>query len=228
MKRLYNFLFPKYARFPLLLVLLMNSFVFWVVPTIQDWFGVTRYDLTDWPFVIDSVLPFIPAFMLIYVLSYVQWVGSYIYHSRDSRALCYRMTNSDLIAKVIVLAVFLLLPTGDYSGGLQPEVVGNGPFEWLTRLIFAADKPISLFPSIHCLESWMCFRTATMMTKRNRWYITAQFVFTLLVFASVVLVKQHFFIDILGGIVVAEIGLFVYKTWDKTHLFEKVQLPSAR
>ena len=228
MKKLYNALFPKYARFPLLLVLAMNCFVFWLVPTIQDWFGATRYNLTDWPFVLDSVLPFVPAFMLIYVLSYVQWVGSYIYHSHDSRDLCYRMTNSDLIAKVIVLAIFLLLPTGDYTGGLQPEVVGNGPCEWLSRLIFAADKPISLFPSIHCLESWMCFRTATMMAKRNRWYITTQFVFTLLVFASVVLVKQHFFIDIIGGIVVAEIGLFVYKKWDKTHLFEKVQLPSAR
>lgn len=228
MKKIYQFLFPKYARLPLLLVLLFNSFVFWFVPMIQEWAQVKRYDLTDWPFVIDSVLPFIPAFMLIYVLSYVQWIGSYIYHSRESRELCYRMTTSDLIAKVIVLLFFLFLPTGDLTGSLQPEVVGNGPFEWLSGLIFAADKPISLFPSIHCLESWMCFRCATMMAKRNRWYITGQFVFTLLVFASVVLVKQHFFVDILGGVIVGEIGLFVYKKWNKTHIFEKIQLPSAR
>lgn len=228
MKKLYNFLLPKYTRLPLLLVVLFNCFVFWFVPFIQEWVGVTRYDLTDWPFVIDSVLPFIPAFMLVYVLSYVQWVGSYIYHSRESRALCYRMTTSDLIAKAIVLLFFLFLPTGDSVGGLQPEVVGNGPFEWLSNLIFSADKPISLFPSIHCLESWMCFRTATMMAKPNRWYCTAQFVFTLLVFASVVLVKQHFFIDIIGGVVVAEIGLFIYKKWDKTHIFEKVKFFSAR
>lgn len=228
MKKLYDFLLPKYSRLPLALVLGFNSFVFWLVPTIQEWIGVTRYDLTDWPVVIDSLLPFVPAFMLIYVLSYVQWVGSYLYHSHESRELCYRMTTSDLIAKVIVLLFFLFLPTGDYSGGLQPEVVGDGPFEWLSRLIFAADKPISLFPSIHCLESWMCFRTATMMSKRHRGYCTAQLIFTLLVFASVVLVKQHFFVDIIGGILVAEIGLFIYKKWDKTHIFEKIQLPSAR
>ena len=229
MKKLYDNLLPKYSRLPLLLVLVFNCVVFWLVPYFQDLFGATRHDLTDWPFVIDSKLPFVPIFMLIYVLSYVQWVASYIYHCRESRDLCYRMTTSDLVAKLIVLLIFLVYPTGDQVGGvLQPEVTGNGIGEFLSRLIFAADKPISLFPSIHCLESWMCFRTAAMMAKRNNWYISFQFVFTLLVFASVVLVKQHFFIDIIGGIIVAEIGLFLYKKWDKTHLFEKFQLSSAR
>lgn len=220
MRKLYNFLFPKYARLPLALVLGCNCFVFWLVPLIQgDW--VTRYDLTIG---LDRAIPFVPSFIVIYILSYVQWVGSYIYHSRESRALCYRMTNSDLIAKVITLFFFILLPTQM----VRPEIVGDGVFEWITNLIYSVDKPISLFPSIHCLESWMCFRTATMMAKRNGWYIGAQFVFTLLVFASVVLVKQHFFVDILGGVAVAELGLFLYRKWDKTHIFEKFQLPSAR
>lgn len=227
MKKLYDFLLPKYARLPLLLVPLMQCFVFWGVPFIQEWVGVTRYDLVDWPIAIDSKLPFIPVFMLIYVGSYLQWVGSYIYHCRESRELCYRMTTTSLIAKVIVLLFFLFFPTGDLNSTLQPEVTGSGLSEWLCNLIFSADKPISLFPSLHCLESWLCFRTSMMMAKRNGWYISGQFLFTLLVFASVVLVKQHFFVDIFGGILVGEISLFIYRKCKYTHIFEKFQRPSA-
>ena len=220
MKNLYNFMFPKYARLPLLLVLVFNCLVFWLVPMIQgDW--VTRYDLTIG---IDTAIPFVPTFVVVYVLAYVQWVFSYIYHSRESRELCYRMTTSDLIAKLITMVFFIVLPTQM----VRPDVADGGIFNWLTQLLYTIDKPISLFPSIHCLESWLCFRTATMMTKPNRWYIGAQCVFTLLVFASVVLVKQHFFVDIIGGVAVVEIGLFMYKKWNKTHIFEKLQLPSAR
>lgn len=220
MKKLYNSLFPKYARLPLVLVPLFNCFVYWLVPLIQgNW--VTRYDLTIG---IDAVIPFVPAFIVIYVLSYVQWVGSYIYHCRESRELCYRMTTSDLIAKFITLIFFIALPTQI----VRPVVEDGGFLNWLTQLIYSSDKPISLFPSIHCLESWMCFRTATMMAKPKRWYICVQFVFTLLVFASVVFVKQHYFVDILGGVAVVEIGLFVYKKWDKTHIFEKLPFFSAR
>lgn len=222
MKKLYDFLFPKYARLPLLLVLLMNCFVFWVIPSIQDLLCAQRHDMT---LGIDRALPLVPAFIVVYILSYVQWVGTYIYHSHESRELCYRMTNSDLIAKLIVMVIFIIYPTIM----TRPEIaeLGDGPFAWLTGLIYTMDKPISLFPSIHCLESWMCFRTALMMKKKHYGYISAQLIFTLLVFASVVLVKQHFFVDIPAAILVAEIGLFAYKKWDKTHIFEKIQLPSA-
>ena len=223
MKKLYDFLFPKYARLPLLSVLLMNCFVFWAVPFVQDLVGVTRHDMTIG---IDRALPIVPVFIVAYILSYVQWVCTYIYHSHESRELCYRMTNSDLIAKLIVMVIFIVYPTII----VRPEIaeLGDGPFAWLTGLIYTMDKPISLFPSIHCLESWMCFRTALMMKKKHYGYISAQLIFTLMVFASVVLVKQHFFVDIPAAILVAEIGLFAYKKWDKTHIFEKIQLPSAR
>ncbi len=216
MRKLYDSLLPKHTRLPLLLVVVINCTVFSLIPIIQEWIGIQRYDLS---LPIDAALPFVPAFITIYVLSYFQWVGSYIYHCQESRQLCYRMTTVDIMAKLMTLVFFLVLPTQM----VRPEVTGNGIFESMTGFLYSIDKPISLFPSIHCLESWLCFRTATMMANRNRWYCTAQFVFTLLVFASVVLVKQHFFVDIFGGVAVVEIGLFLYKKWDKTHVFEKKQ-----
>ena len=46
-----------------------------------------------------------------------------------------------------------------------------------------------------------------MSEKMPRWYAWAMGIFSLLVFASTVLVKQHFVVDIFAGIIVGEIGL---------------------
>ena len=44
----------------------------------------------------------------------------------------------------------------------------------------------------------------------NKIYKLVSFVSALLVFASTVFVKQHCFIDIIGGVVVAELGLLIW------------------
>ena len=45
-------------------------------------------------------------------------------------------------------------------------------------------------------------------------------ILTLLVFASVVLVKQHYVVDVLAGIAVAEIGLFLAPRLKLDQVFE--------
>ena len=215
-----NRLLPKYVRLPLLLVVILNFLTYTLLPPLLV-ADESRIDITSpW----DTTLPLIPFFLLFYVLAYVQWVGSYIFHSRDSVKVCYRIVAADLIAKLICLACFLFFPTTM----VRTEVAGNGVFEWGLRFIYAIDKPINLFPSIHCLESWMCFRGALMLQKKNVWYITAQGVLTLLVFASTVLIKQHVLIDIAAGVLVCEIGLFLAGRCGLWKVFNKLQTPSAK
>lgn len=220
MQKILNWLLPKYVRLPLLLVVLVNMVVYYVPSRLLATEG-PRYDLSIG---LDALLPCVPFFLLFYVLAYVQWIGSHILHSRDSVQLCYRMAMADIVSKMICLLFFLFLPTQI----TRPEIVGNGIFEWGTRFIYTIDAPVNLFPSIHCLESWLCFRSAMMLQKKNAWYITAQGVLALLVFASTALIKQHFVLDIPAGILVCEIGLFVSGRCKLWRVFEKVQTPSAK
>lgn len=220
MKKLYNTLLPKYVRLPLLVVLLMNCFTFTVVPMLLG-DDIYRYDFTT---SLDAKIPFVPFFILFYVLAFVQWVGSYLYHSSISVKSCYRMVGADLVAKTICLVLFIFLPTKM----ARPEIVGDGFWNWCVSLIYWIDKPINMLPSIHCLESWMCFRTAMMLPAKNKWYILAQGVLTVLVFASTVLIKQHLLWDIPAGIVAAEIGIFLCKRFGLWRFVGKLQTPSAR
>jgi len=207
---------PSFARLPILLVVLFNMTIYYLLPIILT-DNIKRYDLS---LTIDKKLPFVPFFLLFYVLAYLQWIGSYVYHCRESRQLCYRMTMADMIAKFLCMLCFIFLPTQI----VRPEIMGNGIFEMGTQFIYDVDKPINLFPSIHCLESWICFRTSLMMKKKNLYYITAQGIFSLLVFASSVLIKQHFVIDIPAGILAVEIGLLLSGRFKMWRLMEKIQL----
>ena len=142
---------PYYAYVPIITVFVFNMLVFYGTKLILK--DAQTHDLRfSW----DYAIPFVPFFIVFYILAYVQWALGYLFTGRESREVCYRVVMSDLLAKFICMIFFLVLPTET----TRPEVTGSGLFASLTRLIYAADTPVNLFPSIHCLESWICFRGA--------------------------------------------------------------------
>lgn len=167
---------------------------------------------------VDYALPFVSSFIVIYVLSYLQWVGGYALIACQSREVCYRVISSEIIAKILCFVIFVAMPTSL----TRPEIKESGIFASLTQIIYDLDTPTNLFPSVHCLESWILFRTAHEITAHKKWLVPVWFVFALLVFASVVLVKQHLILDIPAAIIVGEIGLFVGKKFNTGRIFEKI------
>ncbi len=211
--------FPKFAYIPVIFIIIFNLIAYTGTKFLT--LNANHYDFTTR---LDEIIPFVPWFMLFYVLAYVQWVWNYVYHTRLGRGGYYHMVTADLIAKVFCFVLFLVFP----ATIVRPEVTGNGFWDHVTRLIYYLDTPTSLLPSIHCVESWLCFRAACMVKDAPRWYAPAQFVFTLLVFASTVLVKQHFVVDILAGIAVLEIGWFLSKRFKLWRVFYKFEPASVQ
>ena len=207
-------LFPAYALFPVSLVILINFLTFYGTRLISS--GFTHYDLA---LSLDGRLPFVPFFIFFYILAYIQWVASYIFIAREGQTFCYRTVAADLIAKLCCAVIFLVLPTSM----ARPEVTGTDIWSRLVSLIYALDTPDNLFPSIHVVESWLCLRAAFRMKKPGRWYRPVSLVVTLLVFLSVLLVKQHLVLDVAGGILVMEIGLFLAEKLRAERFFERLQ-----
>lgn len=203
----------KYWWIPVFAMILMNTIAYTVTKFITD--SGKHYSIA---LGIDAALPFIPAFIIIYVLSYLQWVVGFGLVAAESKEVCYRVISSEIIAKIICFAIFLLLPTSMN----RPDTAGNGFFGDLTELIYLLDTPTNLFPSVHCLESWILFRTAHKITRHKKWLVPMWFIFALLVFASVLFVKQHLILDIPAAILVAEIGLFLGKKLKAERIFERI------
>ena len=192
-------LVPRYAIIPLIAAVVFNF-------TIYVGANLLVGDLphTDISSEIDKLTPFCSPFITFYVLAYVQWILGYIVISHHSKEYCVKVATADIIAKGISFLFFIFFPTTL----VRPEISGNGIFELITKAVYAADPATNLFPSIHCLESWVVFRCALKL-KLPMAYKVLMGVFSFGVFASVVLVKQHVLIDVPAGILMFEIGYLI-------------------
>lgn len=209
-----NRLLPRYTYIPLLSVIVINFLTYSATRLITR--GFVHYDFS---LPLDSGIPFVPAFIVIYVLAFVQWGVGFILIARDSREVCYKLLSGEIISKLICMAFFLIIPTAM----VRPDITSGNFFGKATEFIYSMDTPDNLFPSVHCLESWFCFRGAMHLKKTDRWYTYFSLVFTLLVFASTVLVKQHVVVDIIAGVVVCEVGLFISKKTNSALVFKKIE-----
>ena len=210
---------PSYARIPLVLLVIINLIVYEGTQFLM--LHAKHWDLA---LPLDARIPFRPAWIVIYILAYLQWAVGFIVISRESREHCYRVFMGEIIAKLICMLFFIVLPTRIE----RPVVEGSGVFAALTRLIFASDLPGNLFPSIHCLESWICFRGAIGMKRVPRWYAPAMLALSLMVFASTVLVKQHVLVDIPAGVLVAELGLLLSDKLRAGRLLDRLEAERLR
>ena len=197
-------LVPRYTVPWLLGALAWQLSLYFLAKVLTD--GRYHYDLSV---SLDGRIPFVPVFMLIYWGAYISWGLNYIMAARESREHCRRSITADMTAKALCFVLFLLLPTTI----ARPEAAGSGLIGWLTRTIYAADTPVALFPSIHCVDSWLCWRFLMDCRKVPKWYKWVNFVFSLLVCASTVLVKQHVVVDIFAGIAVEEAGLLLSRLY---------------
>lgn len=209
MKRKIESILPKYAYFPLFMALFVNGIVYFGSKVITN--QLVHYDITMG---IDKIIPVIPGFVIIYLLCYVVWVIGYILIGREAKEFCFNYVMADIVAKFICLFFFIVIP----STNVRP-ILGNGVFDNILSFIYKMDEPVNLFPSIHCLESYMVFRSAIKMEKVSKLYKIFTFIFAILTFMSVVFIKQHVFIDIIGGILVVEVGLYIVKKTNLKRIF---------
>lgn len=209
-----DWILPSYARIPLLLLVIINLIVYEGTQFLM--LHAKHWNLA---LPLDGRIPFRPAWIVIYILAYLQWAVGFIVISRESRERCYRVFMGELIAKFICGLFFIVMPTWIE----RPPVEGSGFIAWMMRLVYAGDLPGNLFPSIHCLDSWLCFRGAIGMKRAPRWYAPAMLAMTLMVFASTLLVKQHVLVDIPAGVLVAELGLILSDKFRAGRLLDRLE-----
>ena len=208
-----TFFFPVYSFIPVFFWFVFNFSTFYGVRAINH--GRVHYDLS---IPLDGVIPYFAPAIIVYVLWYVQILVGFSLVARENRDVCYEVFTGEAVAKIITAVIFLALPTA-----MVRAVVPDGGFcNMITHWIYAADEPNNLFPSIHCLESWLIFRGLMKCKKVPRGFTVGFGVFSVLVFASVVLVKQHVFVDIPAGILVAEAGLFISRKFRLKRIYEKI------
>lgn len=149
---------------------------------------------------LDRLVPFLPWTVSVYFGCFAFWAVYYILLARQDRAAAYRFFCADFLSKAVCLLFFVFLPTTL----LRPAVIGASLWEELVRLLYTVDAPRNLFPSIHCLVSWLCFVGARNHRGLPRPAVWSAALMAALVCLSTLTTRQHVAADVAGGILLAE------------------------
>lgn len=186
---------PAYAVFPLLSCVAVNCLVYMGTDAITE--GWKHYDLT---LPIDRAVPVVPAFASVYLGCYLFWIVNYIMIARQGEEKCIRFVTADMLSRVICAVFYLAMPTTN----VRPDIAGTGLWETVLLYVYSIDPPTRLFPSIHCLVSWFCYIGIRRQKNIPKAYRIFSCFFALLVCVSTQFTKQHYIIDAIGGILIAE------------------------
>ena len=147
---------------------------------------------------LDHMLPLLPAWSLIYgSLLLVPLLPAFVMHQPD---LIRRTFLAFLGIWLAAYVVFYFHPTVTS----RPEVVeGEGFVAAALRLIYDSDTRFNCFPSLHVAQ---CFLAASACHVVHRGVGLAAGFWATLVALSTLFTKQHYVLDVLGGIVLAGAG----------------------
>lgn len=208
---------PKYSVIPLISGFLLNTLIYEGVMFFIK--GRHQFDFTT---NLDRAIPLVPSFVVIYLGCYIFWVFNYLLIAKQGKEHFYRFQVADLTSRFICLFFFLVIPTTN----IRPELSLDGWADYALAFVWNIDPPMNLFPSIHCLVSWFCYIGIRGQKTIPKWYQRVSLIFAILVFLSTQFTKQHYWIDVVGGVVIAELTYYLGRKTNLYHInaafFEKL------
>ena len=205
----------------------------WIVGFVYFGLQYGMYRLGDWisrltgtierafppkiPF--DDLIPIIPVFAVIYLFSYVFWICGPIAVSLTKKRNFVNYIVGLSLAYLIGFLFFVFLPTCmDRSReGLMEVASRPGLFNWLLSIIYGADgsgMAFNLFPSYHCLISLYCYLGVRKQPEISKGFRIYSLIMTALICLSTVFTKQHYVLDIAGGLGISLLCYWLVGIWD--------------
>ncbi len=187
----------RYFRLSFALALMSNQIAFQGSRLFEK--GRFHADLT---LPADSLIPFLPWTIAVYLGCFLFWPILYRQIAGLPRQTADRFFCANLIGKAVSFLFFVLFPT-TLS---RPDVDGMTVWDTLMRFLYRIDAPDNLFPSLHCMVSWLCWAGI----RGNRqvpvpWRIAAA-AMAVAVCLSTLTTRQHVLLDAAGGILLSELS----------------------
>lgn len=142
---------------------------------------------------LDQILPVVPVLVIPYLL-FLPFYWLTILYSFWTNKRFVALSMAHLTSYLIAVAIF----TNFQSMVSRPPVLGSDVFSQMLSWLYSVDAPYNAFPSLHVAMAVVV--TAYFAVVKSR-YFTAVAVFSVVVIASTVLLKQHYLVDIVGGLV---------------------------
>lgn len=195
---------PRTHFFAMLFLPIFNSLLYFLIPI-----AVKNADKGSLALPIDGRIPLMEEFIIIYFASYIFWFAGlfYLAYHKDS-SFFFNGFSRILVGLLVTFFCFAVFPLEI----VRPTVTEEGIWGDLVRLLYSIDAPNNLCPSLHCFFNWILY----VQIRGKKEYPLAlrlfSCIFSFAVFASTLFTKQHFLLDVVGGVLLAELTVFIVKT----------------
>lgn len=181
------------------------------LPIYLIWFMLAEKFITDDYYVsymaFDDKIPFIPVFVLPYVLWYPYILAPIPALYLKDRPAYVRYGIYLITTLSISLFVCCVFPNGQ---NLRVSDTGGGFLGSLISALYAADTNTNVLPSMHVVTS-LGTAMAYFDSRNLRKFAVPSLILALLICAATVFIKQHSFLDVIwGAVMAAAAGICIY------------------
>lgn len=144
---------------------------------------------------IDHAIPFLPIFIIPYILWYGYIFCYLVYFCFKDTTIYLKTLILIVAAEFICFIIFFFFQTTVP----RPTIVGNNLLTNLVQWIYTNDRPFNCFPSIHVLTTFAIMLASLLI--RNMHLINNLFIHITggLIIISTLFVKQHVISDMMGS-----------------------------
>lgn len=168
---------------------------------------------------LDNIIPFNSIFVIPYVYWYLYIVIGFIFILVNSRKDYIRVFISFFIGMSICYIVYYLYPTEI----TRPNIENSNILNYLVNIIYSIDRPVNCFPSLHVLTTYFIMRYTKYKDSKKKFYYTQ--IVGVLIIISTLFIKQHFILDVISAIVLAEVTILLVRKINNCKIEKLLNLP---
>lgn len=184
-------------RLPYLLMLLIIPVLGGIYTILNKYPGPS----VDISMEVDRYIPFIPIFVIPYIIWYAFILGYLVYFCmKDTKVYLHTLitiTIGELICFVIYISFQTTVP--------RPMLSGNNFIMQLVQFIYTNDEPYNCFPSIHVLTTYVIMLASIHIKGKHIVNTAILQVMGTLIILSTLFIKQHVLWDVIASIVMTSV-----------------------
>ncbi|NHM31038.1 phosphatase PAP2 family protein [Neobacillus terrae] len=143
----------------------------------------------------DHNIPFIPIFIIPYILWYAYMFVYLVYFCFKDTKVYIKTLIMIVLAELVCFTIYFFFQTTVP----RPDPQGNTQIIHLVKSIYANDQPYNCFPSIHVLTTFSIMLGSLNLQKKHLLNTISIHLFGSLIIISTLFVKQHVILDMIGS-----------------------------
>ncbi|AZR73684.1 hypothetical protein BBF96_09975 [Anoxybacter fermentans] len=181
------------------IILLFLSGLYLLISSLYPLFNHPKKFTFYFGIFLDNFVPFTPYWIIPYIIwyAYIPLVGFIIF--LNNRKFYLKLILSFNIGVLICFVIYSIFQTTVP----RPDVIGTDIFSQLVRIIYKNDLPYNCFPSIHVLTTYLCMKVIKKVEEIKKNLKIFFIIIGWLINLSTLFVKQHVFLDLVSGILLA-------------------------